>query len=576
MLLQRLVGFAATLEKPLPAGYGITSVRYEIHLDDEGRLETPTPIDLATKENKFGQRRAVPQLRRSGTKAPPMLLADHAEYTLGLARKPEDAEKAAIRHLEYLQLLAECVTATDNPRVVAVYKFLTHEPVTKLALPEDFERSGNIEFRVAGRLATEEPEVQHFWSRRNQPDGEAMQCIVCNEEKPVLDTLPGVIKGIPDGNPTGTALITGNADAFLSYGLTQSRISPICATCADQFMKALNALLADRNHHLRIQNTAYLFWTKEDVGFSVAGWFDSPDPAQVRELINSVRTGKHDPSVDAVPFYALALTANNARAVVRDWIDTTLGNAKQSLGHWFERQAIVGAYGEESAPLGLYALAASTVRDPKKELTSLTVTTLLRSALAGTPLPDRLLQQAVRRCQLEQDVTRSRATLLKLVLSTQSPTMEDSMIELQPDHPEAAYHCGRLLAVLEIIQRRAADGQLNTTLVDRFYGAASSAPATVFGALIRGAQPHISKLRKNKRGLAVRLEQEMEDVLAALPAFPPILTVKQQAVFALGYYHQRAFNRAQAQATAQQRRHSANAASETDDSETLFDQESAS
>lgn len=150
------------------------------------------------------------------------------------------------------------------------------------------------------------------------------------------------------------------------------------------------------------------------------------------------------------------------------------------------------------------------------------------------------------------------------------------MLELQSDHPEAAYHCGRLLAVLEIIQRRAADGQLNTTLVDRFYGAASSTPATVFGALIRGAQPHVSKLRKNKRGLAVRLEQEMEDVLAALPAFPPILTVKQQAVFALGYYHQRAFNRAQAQAAAQQRRAGANTTSDTDDSETLFDQESVS
>jgi CRISPR-associated protein Csd1 len=574
MLLQRLVDFAATLEKPLPAGYGMTSVRYEIHLDDEGRLETPTPIDLATTENKFGQRRAVPQLRRTGTKPPPILLVDHAEYTLGLARKPEDVSKASIRHLEYLQLLAECVSATNNPRVLSVYEFLVHDPVPKLALPEDFERSGNIEFRVAGRLVTEEPEVRRFWSGRNQPDGKAMQCIVCNEEKPVLYTLPA-IKGVPDGNPTGTALITGNADAFLSYGLTQSRISPICATCADQFTNALNVLLADRNHHLRIQNTVYIFWTKEDVGFSIADWFDSPDPAQVRELINSVRTGQHDPNVDTIPFFTLALTANNARIVVRDWIDTTLGDAKQSLSRWFARQAIVGPFGEEATPFGLYRLAESTVRDPKKDLTSLTVTTLLRSALAGMPLPDRLLQQAVRRCRVKQDVTHSCAALLKLVLSTQFPTMEDFMLELQPNHPESAYHCGRLLAMLELIQRRATDSQLNTTLVDRFYGAASSTPATVFGALIRGAQPHISKLRKNKPRLAVRLEQEIENVLAVLPTFPPVLTVKQQALFALGYYHQRAFNRTQAQA-AMQRRTDINNSLETYDSEALFSQEDAS
>ena len=90
------------------------------------------------------------------------------------------------------------------------------------------------------------------------------------------------------------------------------------------------------------------------------------------------------------------------------------------------------------------------------------------------------------------------------------------MIELQADHPDAAYHCGRLLAVLETIQRRAADAKLNTTLVDRFYGTASSAPASVFGTLIRGAQPHITKLRKTKGGTAARLEQEMEEVLAAI------------------------------------------------------------
>ncbi|MBE2268352.1 MAG: type I-C CRISPR-associated protein Cas8c/Csd1 [Anaerolinea sp.] len=572
MLLQRLVDYAATLEKPLPMGYGMASVRYEIHLDGDGHLEMPEPIDLATKENKFGQRRPVPQVRRSGTKPPPILLADHAEYTLGLARKPEDTSKAAGRQQEYLQLLAQCVEATGNPVVASVYEFLAHDPVAQLHIPADFEPSGNIEFRVNGRLATEEADVRRFWGKRNQPDGDLMQCIVCNEQKPALDTLSGVIKGIPGGNATGTALITANEDAFLSYGLTQSKISPICLECADQFMKGLNALIANRSHSLRIQDTVYLFWTKEDVGFSIAGWFDAPDPNQVRELINSVRTGKHDPSVDAVPFYALALTANNARAVVRDWVDTTLGQVKASLGIWFAQQAIVGPYGEDPAPLGIYALAASTVRDPKKELTSLTVTTLLRSALAGTPPPDRLLQQVVRRCQVEQEVTRPRAALMKLVLSSQSPTQEDTMIELQPDHPESAYHCGRLLAVLEIIQRRSADGQLNTTLVDRFYGTASSAPASVFGTLIRGAQPHISKLRKNKPGLAVRLEQEMEDVLGALSTFPPILTAKQQALFALGYYHQRAFSRAQAQ-TAQLRRANANAAPDTDGTDTLSDEE---
>jgi CRISPR-associated protein Csd1 len=125
------------------------------------------------------------------------------------------------------------------------------------------------------------------------------------------------------------------------------------------------------------------------------------------------------------------------------------------------------------------------------------------------------------------------------------------MVELQTDHPEAAYHCGRLLAVLESIQRKAL-GNINATVVDRFYGTASTAPASVFGRLLRGAQPHLSKLHRDLPGTGHALQQSLEDVLAELPAFPHTLDLKQQGLFALGYYHQRAYDRAQARA------HSAN------------------
>ena len=565
MLLQRLVEYVDRLDDTLPAGYARNNVRYEIYLDSAGRLLSPKPLDLSSKENKAGQSRSIPSLRRPGTQPPPILLADHAEFTLGLPRpakdatKAEDAEKtkgqAQTRHAAFMQLLERCAADTHDSAVTAVHAFLSASPLAQLDLGEDYAFTGTIEFVVDGQRVTERPAVRNFWADYNAKDGgQTMQCVVCHRQRPALDRLPGVIKGIPGGNATGTSLISANADAFESYGLKASQVAPICAECAEKFTNALNVLLASRNNRLGIQDLAYIFWTKEDVGFEFTGWFDTPDPEKVRELIDGARKGRFDKELDQTAYYALALTANNARAVVRDWLDTTVGQVKANLAQWFVRQAIVGGYGEEPAPLKLYALAAATVRDPKKELSSQTTAALLRSALTGTPLPDRLLQQAVRRCQVDRDVTRPRAALLKLVLlSNNSHYQEDAMIELQPDHPDAAYHCGRLLAVLETIQRRAADGQLNSTLVDRFYGTASSAPASVFGTLIRGAQPHITKLRKNKPGLAVRLEQEMEEVLSGIALFPATLTVKRQALFALGYYHQRAFDRAQAKEAGQQR-----------------------
>lgn len=118
------------------------------------------------------------------------------------------------------------------------------------------------------------------------------------------------------------------------------------------------------------------------------------------------------------------------------------------------------------------------------------------------------------------------------------------MSELDLGNREPAYLCGRLLAVLEAIQLRAL-GNPKTTIVDRFYGSASSAPASVFGTLLHGAQAHLSKLRKDERshGAYRALEQRLEEILEPLRAFPATLTLQEQGLFALGFYHQRAADR---------------------------------
>ena len=117
------------------------------------------------------------------------------------------------------------------------------------------------------------------------------------------------------------------------------------------------------------------------------------------------------------------------------------------------------------------------------------------------------------------------------------------MVQLDSENRHPGYLCGRLLAVLEAVQRAAIPGA-NTTITDRFFGAASTAPASVFGRLLRGAQAHLSKLRKERRGTYEALERKLEEVQAGLNAFPKILSLEQQGFFSLGYYHQRAADRA--------------------------------
>ena len=76
----------------------------------------------------------------------------------------------------------------------------------------------------------------------------------------------------------------------------------------------------------------------------------------------------------------------------------------------------------------------------------------------------------------------------------------------------------------------------------------------MFSRLVRGAQPHLSKLERDRPGAYRALQARMEEVLSGLADFPRVLMLEDQGRFALGYYHQRAHDRAQAREAAERRR----------------------
>lgn len=555
MLLRALRDYALKRTDIPPRLYGEVTARYVVTLAGDGRARLRQPYDRLDPKTKRVPRMRLPSIQRtSGVRA--NLLNGNAEYTFGLGRETSRPARVLECHEAYLDLLRRCAVATQEPAVHAVLTFLENDPLGQLDLPDDFDRGATIVFEVDGQRPTEQRRVREFWAAEYDPGAKGartMQCIVCGQERPVLPVMEAKLKGVPGGQTAGTSIISANAEAFESYGLENSLIAPTCADCGEAFTNGANTLLSGREHRITLGGAAFIWWTREQVEFDLGAWFDDPKPVEVRELISSVVTGHARPEVDAVAFYATALSGSGGRTVVRDWIDTTIGEVKRELAQWFAAQEIVGEYGEAPRPLGLYALAAATVRDPKKELAPPTTRALLHAALTGTPLPMDLAARAVRRNVADGGVNRQRAALIKAVLSRHLNLAEGEMVKLDPARPEESYHLGRLLAVLAEIQRQAL-GDVNATIVDRFYGTASSAPGSVFQRLLGGARHHLAKLRHERPGAHVRLERQLEEIVGRVEKFPRVLVLPQQALFSLGFYHQRAHDRAEAMAGAVRRR----------------------
>lgn len=543
MLLEKLNEYATRIEQT-PSMHKKKRIYWIIDLSANGRyLNTIKAGDAESKKWK-GQEFVAPDLVRTrGVK--PILLADNGEYTLGISRGGSETQ-ALERHSTYLSALEACFSATGEPSLAAILTFLKSYGQERIELHKEFDPLWNVTFRVDGRFPFELPSVQRWWAshateKKSGKQEAEQECLVCGQQRPALKGHPIQIKGIRGGQAT-LYMVSANAPAFTSYGLESSLIAPTCQACAEGYAKALNELLADPKHHLHINNLAYCFWTREPHPFSVLDFFDSPDPLMIKELLKLPLTGKSGYlQTDDSPFYALALSASGARVVVRDWLETTVGEVKRHLAHFFFLQQQVNREGRLGYGFGIFRLSASLYREAK-DISPNVPRALLSFALKGGFLPKSMLYLAVQRNRAEKQVSEPRAALIRMMLIQHNILTEDQLIMLDTTHRDRAYHCGRLLCVLESIQYQAL-GSVGSSITDRYFGTASSAPASVYGTLLRNAQAHLGKLRKTKEGAHFALQDKLSEILSHLESFPKTLNLEQQSLFSLGYYHQKSADR---------------------------------
>ena len=89
---------------------------------------------------------------------------------------------------------------------------------------------------------------------------------------------------------------------------------------------------------------------------------------------------------------------------------------------------------------------------------------------------------------------------------------------LNEESNDIAYVLGRLFFVLEAIQIEA-NPDIQATIRDRYYNSACGTPASVFPILIKLKNSHLK--------------------IDCQKGFPKRLSLEEQGMFAIGYYHQK-------------------------------------
>lgn len=504
----------------------------------------------------------VPQAKKRTAGVAPNFQWDKSAYVLGVTagegtRTAEEHSAFRAHHLDWL-------ADSGDEGLTALRRFLERwQPENFLPplWPDDLPDQ-NLVFRLSTErgFLHDRPAAHALWRRIGAEGASDPQiCLVTGESAPVA-RLHASVKGVLGAQSSGASLVSFNLDAFTSYRHDQGDNAPVSEAAAFAYTTALNRFLdRDSRHRLQIGDASTVFWAEADPATAAeaeglfAGLIDEKADLAAKESIAALQIGRRlaairdgrppaqiVPQLDGIRFHVLGLAPNAARLSVRFYWESSFGQLVGNYQRYLKDMALKPPPRDGWPPLWRYLIELA-VQGKRENVPPLIAGEWTRAILTGNRYPMTLLTTTLMRIRSDGEVNAHRAAILKSVL-TRNLSME-APVALDPANLNKGYVLGRLFAVYEEVQRAALGGNVNATIKDNFYGSASATPQKVFRTLDAGSQNHFSKLRKLSAGRAVNLEKLLTSITDLMePGNDPIpasLSAAEQALFGIGYYHQR-------------------------------------
>lgn len=573
MILQALTKHYETLAnqgKVSKPGWCKAKVSYVLDIDTDGSLLGI--ISLKQEEIRGKKTVWVPQLievpemvaRSSGVSA--NFLCDNSKYMLGIdsggtgKRIQECFEAAKKKHRDILE-------PVNNEAAKAILNFFeSWEPEKSREHPEllekwdDITAGGNLIFCVRAEYVQENQEIKQAWEKSRENEGaknESVEsiCLVTGK-KTEISRIHNTIRGVQGAQSSGAALVSFNAPSFESYGKEQSYNAPVGKYAAFAYTTALNYLISQRDYVVTLGDTTVVFWAEEGEEIYQKTFLDFIEPKEDnQEVLKGVFTNlQMGQAIDIEgikinpeqKFYILGLAPNAARLSVRFFHQDSFGNILSNLQKHYKRMGIVRPAWDNWEYPGVWRMLMETVNQKSKEKKphSNMAASVLEAILSNRRYPESLYSNTLIRVRAEQGkITKGRAAIIKahLIRNYENQWIkEGTFVGLNESCNNTAYILGREFAVLEAIQEDANPG-INATIKDRYFNSACATPAAVFPILLKLKNSHIRKIENKEiyyERILTALQGKIEAKEGQTAAYPRRLSLEEQGMFILGYYHQ--------------------------------------
>jgi len=586
MILQSLKEYYDRLPGELaPEGFEKKKLEFLIVINRKGEFVDILDTRESDDKKLVGKTFELPRsLLRSGSSAykTTFLLWDHIGYVLGL---PKEEKLSINQHMAWLDALHSLpAELKKDVGVAAILQFYDSGEVMKATESPKIKeciksKPCNMSFKldieqfaiIPDHIAVKEYVVQNLISskeKNDEPDNETITqkgtCLITGEYGEIARTHSKTFIN-KDAN---TLVCFQKKSGYDSYGKEQGYNAPIVKSTEFAYITALNTLLKSSTQKIMIGNTTTIFWSQKKTKFeSVFGQFfkdkEKDNPSDnvllVESLLKSPQSGEFFMDQPNDKFYVLGLAQGGGhRICIRFWEAGTIANFACHIRQHFIDLELIKSNSEPRFYTVNQLLKYAAPLDDKDRIPPNIEGDFMRSILGGTLYPLTLLQLVLRRIKNDKPFKDGksdkwgankpvRIALVKAYLNrflrNNTSIKKEFMMELDTEQSSVGYRLGRIFAVLERIQEKA-NPKINTTIRERYYGAACSTPLTVFPTLLRLKNHHIAKLEsKGETIFFERLIGEIikpkNELIQPIYKFPPHLSLQEQGEFAIGYYHQR-------------------------------------
>lgn len=558
-----------------PFGYSKVMIHFAIVIDEEGQVKSI--LDL--REGKRGEFHTVPiqEGRSSGIK--PYILCDKSKYLLG---KEIDEKGKLLTFNTYLRAMydkhKQVFGRLNNKGIRAIEKFLVRTLEGEewpISITHDCYKGSLIIFKLENEIGYihEDIEVKTYWEDHlNDQEGNSKneiiaQCLISGEYNSKIVQKHTLIKGVMGAQPAGASLSSINMDSAESYSRKKAANAPMSEKTMFKYTTALNSLINSDTNKMIIGDTTCVFWTEKEItGNCVAllkGLFGGVQVDEEKEVGMSTSETKHTKNVlervlkglhissemleieKDTTVYILGLSPNMARISIRFWYKDTFGHFIEKIKMHYEDMEIIKSDKVREMVTIRDVLKSIAVQGKNENVPKVVQNALFTAITGGSAYPQGIYTNILIRMRAEAGddwcVNPARVSYIKAFLKRKYRINQwiekegELTVALNENSTNTGYQLGRLFSVLEKLQQDSG----NTGLRECYFASASTNPKVVFPAILKLAQNHVAKVSKTEGGCY--MDKLCQEILGNIEEFPTSLSLDDQGLFILGYYHQKQY-----------------------------------